>query len=234
MNPKAKKRLRRALLIAYGALLVPALQVGCVGLGNPPTTAPMALRWVKGWFTVGEQQRNLYCWLDLQAVPDDFLKCILMSEDHRFFEHWGFDWQEIRQARAAAKATGQPPRGASTITQQCARSLFLWQGRSWMRKGLEAYYTVWMELLLSKRRILELYVNVIELGDGIYGVEAGAQRHYGIPANQLSRDQAAMLAAILPNPREWDPNRPNERVLKRQAIILKRAEKAWLPLGEQK
>ncbi|MCX8089397.1 MAG: monofunctional biosynthetic peptidoglycan transglycosylase [Verrucomicrobiae bacterium] len=232
MRPKTNRRLKRAVLTAYVVLLVPVLQVGCVGLVNPPTTGPMALRWLKGKFTAGEQQRNRYCWLDLRGVPNDFLKCILVSEDHRFFEHWGFDWEEIRIARAEARARGQPARGASTITQQCARSLFLWQGRSWIRKGLEAYYTVWMELLLSKRRILELYVNVIELGDGVFGVEAGARHHYGIPAEQLSREQAAMLAAILPNPRDWNPKQPNERVLKRQAIILKRAETAWLPLEQ--
>ena len=134
-------------------------------------------------------------------------------------------------ARAEAKASGKPARGASTITQQCARSLFLWQGRSWFRKSLEAYYTVWMELLLSKGRILELYVNVIELGDGIYGIEAAAQKYYGVSADKLTREQAAMLVAIMPNPKQWNPLQPSERVLKRKELVLQRLEYARLPVN---
>lgn len=153
-----------------------------------------------------------------------------ICEDHRFFDHWGFNWEQIQIARAEARASGQPARGASTITQQCARALFLWQGRSWLRNGLEAYYTIWMELLLSKKRILELYVNVIEMGDGVYGIEAAAEHHYGVHARELTREQAAMLVAILPRPREWDPSHADERVLKRQAIIMQRAEHVRLPV----
>jgi len=190
----------------------------------------MMLRWLGGTLTRSEQPPNRYQWVPLSRVPISFLTCVWVSEDNRFFQHRGFDWGEIRAAQAEARASGRPSRGASTITQQCARSLFLWQGRSWLRKGLEAYYTAWMELLLSKRRILELYVNVIELGDGVYGIEAAAEHHYGIHADELTSDQAAGLAAILPRPRDWDPNHPSERVLRRQAIIRQRAERARLPL----
>jgi monofunctional biosynthetic peptidoglycan transglycosylase len=119
--------------------------------------------------------------------------------------------------------------GASTITQQSARSLFLWQGRSWIRKGLEAYYTIWMELLLSKRRILELYVNVIEFGDGIYGIEAAAQHYYGKSARDLTREEAAMLAAILPAPRRWNPLAPNRIAKSRWEMILREMDSARLP-----
>lgn len=234
LNSRAKRRIRIALLVAYVGLWMPALQVGCVGLINPPTTAPMLLRSAKGFLVDRPREPTRYRWLDLQAVPIDFLKCVVASEDNRFFQHWGFDWDEIRAAWVEARAGGRPMRGASTITQQCARSLFLWQRRSWLRKALEAYYTVWMELLLSKERILELYVNVIELGDGVYGLEAGARSHYGKPANKLSREQLAMLVAILPNPREWNPNHPNERVLKRYNVILNRAENRSLPLRTEK
>ena len=188
------------LAVVCGLLLVPAAQVGCVGLVNPPGTAPMVLRWLGGKVGRKGLAPNRYKWVGLKEAPEWFLSCVCMCEDHRFFDHWGFNWEQIRIARAEAKASGQPARGASTITQQCARGLFLWQGRSWLRKGLEAYYTVWMELLLSKRRILELYVNIIETGDGVYGIEAGAQHHYGVHARELTRQQAAMLVAILPRP----------------------------------
>jgi monofunctional biosynthetic peptidoglycan transglycosylase len=229
---KTKRRVTRWLLALYFALLVPAGQVGCVGLVNPPTTAPMIWRWLKGKITPGEQPPNRYHWLELEELPREFLIAVWVAEDQRFFEHWGFDWKEIQLALVEARASGRPPRGASTITQQCARSLFLWQGRSWLRKGLEAYYTVWMELLLSKQRILELYANAIELGDGVYGVETASRHYFGVPARQLSREQAALLAAILPKPREWNPQQPNERVLERQAMILKRAEHVRLPLEQ--
>ena len=128
-----------------------------------------------------------------------------------------------------AERTGKPVRGASTITNQCARSIFLWQGRSWLRKGLESYYTLWMEALLPKRRILELYANVIEMGPGIYGVEAAAQHFFGVSARGLTREQSAMLAAVLPNPKGWNPAQPNRALRVRQQRILRRERSARFP-----
>ena len=162
-----------------------------------------------------------YTWIDLPQIPRHFLRCVLTSEDQRFFQHHGFDWREIELAQLQAERSGKPLRGASTISMQCARSLFLWQGRSLIRKGLEAYYTFWLELLLPKRRILELYANVIEMGDGIYGIEAAAQAHFGTSARALNREQAALLAAILPNPRQRDPRQPSPAVNARAARILR-------------
>ena len=115
------------------------------------------------------------------------------------------------------------------MTQQCARSLFLWQSRSWLRKGIEAYYTVLLELLLPKKRIFELYINVIELGDGIYGLEAASHHYYGIAAISMTKEESAMLVAIMPNPKQWDPNKPGERVLRRQKVILERGGNVALP-----
>jgi monofunctional biosynthetic peptidoglycan transglycosylase len=229
-TPKVTKKLILVLVAVLVALLFPAVQVGFVGLVNPPTTSPMVLRWLHGKIARKDQPPNRYEWIALKGVPDSFLTGVWVSEDNRFFQHWGFDWGQIRIAAAEARASGKPSRGASTITQQCARGLFLWQGRSWLRKGLEAYYTVWMELFLSKQRILELYVNVIEMGDGVYGIEAAPQHHYGIHAGELTPEQATMLAAILPKPKEWDPNHPSDRVLRRQAIIVQRSARAHLPL----
>ena len=127
-----------------------------------------------------------YRWIGLPQIPEMFLEHLWISEDQRFFQHEGFDWKEMELAVKEAERKGKPVRGASTITNQCARSIFLWQGRSWIRKGLESYDTIWMEMLLPKRRILELYANVIEMGRGIYGVEAASQ-HYSASARVVLR-----------------------------------------------
>jgi monofunctional glycosyltransferase len=165
----------------------------------------------------------------LPQIPEMFLEHLWISEDQRFFQHEGFDFKEMDLAMKEAERKHKPVRGASTITNQCARSIFLWQGRSWIRKGLESYYTVWMELLLPKRRIFELYANVIEMGRGIYGIEAASQHYFGVSARGLTREQSAMLAAILPNPKGWDPTRPSGRLRWRQQRILQRERNANFP-----
>lgn len=220
----SRKVRKWSLVVLCFLLFIPIAQVICLKCINPFATVPMFSRVVARRFTSGARAPIDYRWLQFRSLPRDFLVCVWLSEDLRFFEHHGFDWEEIERARQEARMTGQPARGASTITQQCARSLFLWQGRSWFRKGLEAYYTCLMELFLSKQRIFELYANVIELGDGVYGIEAAAQYYYHIPAQQLDLDQAAMLVAIMPNPRLWNPLRPTDRVMRRQAFIFDMAQ----------
>ena len=180
-------------------------------------------------FLRGEGSPLLYQWADLPEIPEMFLKHLWISEDQRFFQHAGFDWKEMDLAMKEAERKGKPVRGASTITNQCARSIFLWQGRSWIRKGLESYYTFWMEALLSKGRILELYANVIEMGRGIYGVEAASQHYYGVSARGLTREQSAMLAAVLPNPKRWNPTKPGPTLRRRQQRILQREQNADFP-----
>ena len=123
-------------------------------------------------------------------------------------------------------------RGVSTITMQCARSLFLWQGRSYLRKALEAYYTIWMELFMSKRRILELYLNHIEFGPGIYGIGAAAHEYFGRTPAQLTRGQMIALAAILPNPLKWSPVRPNQTVLRKIRRVERLSSRALFPREE--
>lgn len=180
----------------------------------------MGIRWLEDRLAK-RPTRVSYQWLAWRALPRVFLKAAWISEDSRFFQHHGFDWIEFDHAMARAQRLGGDPRGTSTITMQCARSLFLWQGHSYLRKGIEAYYTVLMEALLSKRRILELYANVIEMGPGVYGVEAASRFHYGLPARQLSVEQGAMLAALLPAPRRWNPRHPSPRLAARKARILR-------------
>jgi monofunctional biosynthetic peptidoglycan transglycosylase len=206
--------------------LIPAMQVAVVRFVDPPVTLPM---WIEQVSPSGPKGPLRYRWIPLAQMPEMFLKHLWISEDQRFFQHEGFDWKEMDLAMEKAEKTGKPVRGASTITNQCARSIFLWQGRSWIRKGLESYYTIWMELLLPKRRILELYANVIEMGRGIYGVEAASQHYFGVSARGLTREQSAMLAAVLPNPKGWDPTKPGVTLRFRQQLILRREKSARFP-----
>lgn len=219
-----------AVFLLLAPLIVPILQVVTVRFWNPPLTPLMLLRQAEAaWSGEGSRARH-YRWLPAAQIPRDFLRCVLAAEDQRFFQHNGFDWREVSAARTQAERTGKAPRGASTISMQCARSLFLWQGRSWVRKGLESYYTFWMEALLPKRRILELYANVIEMGDGIYGIEAAALGHFQMSAPSLDREQCAALAAILPNPREWNPREPSPVVRRRIEKILNQEKQLRVPL----
>ncbi len=211
-------------------LVVPPMEVAWMRLSNPSTTMPIVLRSARSKMYGLSREPADYQWVNLEDSSRDFLKQVWAIEDGQFFLHRGFDWKQIKLAMDESKRTGKPARGASTITQQCARSLFLWQGRSWMRKSLEAYYTFWMETFLSKKRILELYINVIELGDGVYGLESAAQRYYGKPTRQLTPQECAMLVAIMPRPREWNPMFPSENLKKRQTMILNRSKQVLLSL----
>ena len=220
---RTRGRWKKWILIGLAVLLlIPAMQVAVVRFVNPPVTLPMLIERAGG-------TPLLYRWIDLPQIPEMFLEHLWISEDQRFFQHEGFDFKEMDLAMEKAEKTGKPARGASTITNQCARSIFLWQGRSWIRKGLESYYTVWMEVLLPKRRIFELYANVIEMGRGIYGVEATSQHYFGVSAKGLTREQSAILAAVLPNPKGWDPGRPSAVLRWRQQRILQRERNAHFP-----
>jgi monofunctional biosynthetic peptidoglycan transglycosylase len=236
--PKPRKRLRPRgflgrwkwiLIPILVLLLIPPLQVAVVRFINPPMTLPMLIEKAGAMFSSRPKRPLLYHWIDLPQIPKMFLEHLWISEDQRFFQHDGFDWKEIDLAVKKAERKGKPVRGASTITNQCARSIFLWQGRSWIRKGLESYYTIWMEALLPKRRILELYANVIEMGPGIYGVETASQHYFHVSARGLTREQSAMLAAILPNPKGWDPTSPSPILRSRQQRILRRERNANFP-----
>lgn len=225
MARKKRKRrpwFRAAVLFLIAMALIPVLEVLYVRFFNPPVTTLMIFRRMEALITKKYRGDIHFRWIPLEKVPDDFLAGVWQMEDSRFFSHDGFDWIEMEEAIQRAERRHRPVQGVSTITNQCARSLFLWQGRSWIRKGLEAYYTFLMEHLLTKQRILELYVNVIELGDGIYGIEEAAERYYQIPAKQLTRSESAMLAAMLPFPRGWDPHNPSPRLRARYNLVLRR------------
>ncbi len=165
-------------------------------------------------------------WQPLATLPGHVPLAVIAAEDQRFPLHRGFDWQSIRRA-IGGYWQGQRLRGASTISQQTAKNLFLWHGRSLTRKLLEAGFTVAIETLWPKARILEVYLNLAEWGPEVFGIESAARYHYGIPASQLSREQAAMLAAVLPNPKAYSPTRPSESVRNRAVWI----ERQMLQLG---
>jgi monofunctional glycosyltransferase len=164
-----------------------------------------------------------YRWVPWNRISKHAGLAVIAAEDQNFPTHHGFDLESIQKAVDAAEKGGRL-RGASTISQQVAKNVFLWSGRSFVRKGLEAYFTVLIELAWPKRRILEVYLNVAELGDGVFGVEAASQRYFGKPAAKLGPSEAALLAAVLPNPFRFRVNRPSGYVEERRAWILQQMD----------
>ena len=187
----------------------------------PPATPLMLMR-----YAAGEPIRQR--WVSLGEISPFLPRAVVASEDALFCSNYGFDLGEIKAAIERARA-GHRLRGASTISQQTAKNLLLWPGRSFLRKGLEAYVTVLLELGWPKSRILEVYLNIIEWGPGIYGAEEAAQAHFGKPATALTRHEAALLAAILPNPRQLSADRPGPYVLGHAARIEEEMELVRIP-----
>ena len=194
----------------------------------------VALRFLPVWVTPlmvircfqqvseGRSLKLSHDWEPLENISPSLPVAVMASEDARFLEHHGFDYKAIEHA---AKRNREHPEkrklGASTISQQTAKNVFLWPGRSWTRKGFEAYFTVLIEVLWPKQRIMEVYLNSIEMGEGIYGAQAVAEEHFGKDAKDLTRSECALIAATLPNPRKFSSKSPSTYMLKRQSRILK-------------
>lgn len=183
----------------------------------PPGTALMVERKVESWFD-GQPIDLQRDWEPWEKISDNLKIAVIAGEDQKFAEHWGFDVAAI-QAAINHNELGGSIRGASTLSQQVSKNLFLWSGRSYLRKGLEAWFTLLIEVLWSKERILEVYLNSVEWDDGVFGAQAAAQHHFGINASALSVQQASYLAAVLPNPRQWSASRPSSYVLRRASWI---------------
>jgi monofunctional glycosyltransferase len=209
--------LRRILLIGLLiVLLVPPALLMIYRFLPVPITPLMVIRLVEG--------EGLYkAWVPLEAIAPALPRAVVAAEDNRFCRHFGFDWQELTGQFDAVLA-GERARGASTITMQTAKNLFLWPGRDLLRKALEAWLTPQVELLLPKRRIIEVYLNVAEFGPGIYGAEAAARAYFDKPANALSPLEAALLAAVLPSPRNWSPVHATEYIQGRARTIRTRID----------
>lgn len=161
-----------------------------------------------------------HTWVPMEKISPEMAIAVVASEDAHFMEHNGFDWEQIEQAYTEAEK-GKRLRGASTISQQTAKNVFLWPGRSWMRKGLEAYFTVLIEFFWSKERIMEVYLNSIETGEGLYGIAAVAEKNFNKSPDKLNRRECALIAATLPNPRRFSSKQPSKYIIKRQTAILK-------------
>ena len=177
----------------------------------------------------GKEIKMKHSWTSIDHMSKYMPVAVIASEDANFLEHHGFDFEAIE--KAAKRNMDHPEKrklGASTISQQTAKNVFLWPGRSWVRKGFEAYFTTLIELLWSKQRIMEVYLNSIETGDGIYGVEAVAKAHFNCKASELTRSQCALIAVTLPNPRRFSSKNPSSYILKRQARIER--EMRYVPL----
>lgn len=220
---------RRILLAGVICLLISLGPVLILRFVDPPSSAFMLARSWEMRADAGYELR--YKWVALEQISPRFLIALVAAEDQSFPQHHGFDLEAISEVLGES-GSGGPSRGASTISQQVAKNLFLWGGRSWLRKGLEAYYTVAIEWLWPKRRILEVYANIAEFGDGVYGAEAAARHFYAIPAAQLDARQSAALAAVLPNPRRYRVDAPTPYLLRRRIWIERQVVQlggpAWL------
>ena len=188
----------------------------------PVVVTPLMLIRCYQQVKAGEELKLSHDWEPLTNISKDLPIAVMASEDAKFLEHHGFDYQAIEHA---AKRNRQHPEkrklGASTISQQTAKNVFLWPGRSWVRKGFEVYFTALIELMWPKERIMEVYLNSIEMGNGIYGAQAVAEEHFNTDAKDLTKAQCALIAATLPNPRKFSSKNPSAYMLKRQKRILR-------------
>jgi monofunctional biosynthetic peptidoglycan transglycosylase len=215
----ARRLLKIAGAAALGLLLLTAIPVLVLRWLHPLTTAFMLEARADAALAGQHGYRQDYRWASLEQISPHAAIAVIASEDQQFPFHAGFDFDSIREAVRASEH-GKRLRGASTISQQVAKNLFLWSGPSFVRKGLEAWFTVLIETLWPKDRILEMYLNVAQFGDGVYGVQAAAERFWRKPAARLTSAEAALLAAVLPNPLRLHAERPSAYVLERRDWIL--------------
>ncbi len=205
--------------IVVGFFAITILWVLALKFINPPITYLMIQRGFE-WKKEGKGFKIEKEWLDYNAISNNLKKAAIAGEDAHFMTHNGFDTKAILEA-FEKNQEGKKLRGGSTISQQVAKNVFLWPGRSWVRKGLETYFTFLIEIFWSKKRILETYLNVIEMGQGVYGAEAASRYYFNKSATNLTKKEAALIIAILPNPRKWDARRPSNYVNRRANSIVR-------------
>lgn len=207
----------KALIISFFSISV--FFAICFSFLHPRRTPLM----VKRHFQFKEQQKEMaiqYQWVPLKKISPHMWQAVIAAEDNRFMTHFGIDLGAIKKAQEFNKKSTRRKRGASTISQQTAKNVFLWPARTYLRKGFEVYFTVLIETFWSKKRIMEMYLNVIEMGPGVYGVEAASRKYFNKPAYKLTRGQAAMIAITLPNPLKRNPAAPSAYMYRRQEEIL--------------
>ena len=204
--------------ILFTFILISIVSVLIFKWVHPPITPLMIKRMIEQKLN-GEELKWNYQWVDLKKISPKLQLAVICSEDQKYLEHYGFDWDAIEKAFEQNKKFRRIKRGGSTISQQTAKNLFLWDGRSYIRKGLEAWFTFLIETFWSKERIMEMYLNIIEMGNGIYGAEAASLYWFKKHAYQLTKDESAAIAAILPNPRKYKANPCSPYICKRKEWI---------------
>jgi monofunctional biosynthetic peptidoglycan transglycosylase len=224
------KKIIKFLFKAFIAfILISVLTVAVYTVINPPFTPLMFLRASEYLFS-GEPVKIDKDWMSYDEIDKKVFRALVAAEDARFMTHNGFDMRAIKAARRYNEIMkGKKKRGASTITMQTAKNTFLYHGRNYIRKGLEAYFTVLIEAVWGKKRILEVYANVIEWGYGIYGVNAASKFYFGKDASNLTKREAALLAAVVPNPRRWDAGHPTKYILRRANWVMGRMNSVAIP-----
>ena len=234
MAAKIKKRKQKSkrwrnlcLLLLLVLCLLTVAQVFLFGFVKPPLTVASSRSWINYALQRGPQPQASHKWVVLEGFSPNLRRAVLASEDQRFLSHFGFDFIELGQALRSLREGGYL-RGASTITMQTARTMFLWPARSWTRKLAEAYYSMWLEIIWSKEKILEFYLNSVDWGPGLVGAEAAAVKYFHCRALELDCQQAALLAAVLPGPHLWRPDRPTAAVERRAERILREMSKVPL------
>ncbi len=213
---KIKKILRWAVALFFSSTILSVVLLRFV----PVYVTPLMVIRCFEQIGSGKSVTMHHHWVPLKDISPHLPVAVMTSEDQRFLRHHGFDYAAIEKAARRNLKGGKRKLGASTISQQTAKNVFLWQGRSWIRKGFEVYFTALIELMWSKQRIMEVYLNSIEMGDGIYGADAVAEYHFGKTAADLSRADCALIAATLPNPRRFSSQYPSAYMRKRQQQIL--------------
>lgn len=225
---KAFRRLftwvKRLILLFFASTILAVVIYGIVPV---PVTPLMVIRVVQQ-VADGQKPKLKHSWVSGSQISDHLKLAVIASEDQRFYEHMGFDLNQIKKAQRENKWRKRP-RGASTISQQTAKNVFLWPKSSWFRKGLEVYFTVLIELFWTKDRILTVYLNSMETGNGLYGAQAVAREHFGTTANLLTQSQSALIAATLPNPRRFNSANPSPYIRKRQQQIIRQMRTIRIP-----
>ena len=218
-----RTKYRRFILVLRNIILwfltITFLWVLALRFINPPITFLMLQRGIERKID-GKEWKIEKDWIAVEDLSDNLKKAAIAGEDVNFLKHWGFDFKAMENAFEKNQKSKRIV-GGSTISQQVAKNVFLWPGRSYIRKAFEAYFTALIELLWGKERILEVYLNVIETGDSLYGAEAASWNYYNKSAASMTRSQAALLVAVLPNPRRWSPAKPTSYIYRKQSLILR-------------
>ena len=213
-----KKTLKWIVVAFYASTILSVVALRFI----PVVVTPLMLIRCYQQVKAGEELKLSHDWEPLEHISPHLPIAVMASEDANYLTHHGFDYEAIEKAMERNKKHPEKRKlGASTISQQTAKNVFLWPGRSWVRKGFEVYFTLLIELMWPKERIMEVYLNSIEMGDGIYGAEAVAEAHFNTDAKSLTREQCALIAATLPNPRKFSSKNPSAYMLKRQKRILR-------------